>query len=885
MESPGLFSFELCALFYALMKPFTGDAGLELFINDVAYGTTVLDAADVVLTFDVEDIDVSGTFNLRLEATHAQVVIDNLRWRSTGDDPETITITADANIDSAVLDLSPGPAVDAGTMVDFSTFDETGVYDFLHWIDSEENILSTDADFSMRVFRDLEVTAVYDLDIPHPYDTVPITDVLAADTGETVTTEGYVSSIPAFLPGFFIQDENGNAIYVEDSLPEIAVGNLVVIEATITLFTDNQDGHILKRLSGAELLHNDNITHQIHVETTMSAEAIASAFPDSYARRYALEDLEVIEIDETLGHVILKSDHETYDFRFDKAQYGIGDEEIGTVIPGLTFTVYGLVEGDILLEAVDIGMPLEEVDDAVIHYIDVDGGDAFLIQVGDKDLLIDAGNRYNRNITALLDFLDAHITNGVIEYILPSHPHADHIGGYPAVFENYEVGTIFQYCGSDEVDTVTRGNYEYYVDNHPEDQVHYVCELFDESDIFVYELYQDVFLEFYDTGYLESRESNPASVVFTFEALGTRALFNGDAYVAQEEVYAPLAGDIDILSLGHHGSNTSTSTFLLETVDPSLVIVPVSDVLGNRYGHPHFEVIDRIYQYSNLIPVYAIAGGIDDDNASHQRNGTLTLSIDWEGYMLTSEHYGHNPIELSATDYWRSEENPYRDNTYYYSEATGLTESEALREALHAIMWADVSLVTYGEARYALQETDADPDDPTRVIQLYLRESVPGAWDQGMTWNREHVWPISRMPVGRPSNNDSGMASDLHNLTPADPDENNLRAVKFFNETDDNVSEPDYQPHDDVKGDVARMMFYMAIMYDELSLARGFADPDNHEMGDLDYLIRWHFEDPVSAFERNRNNVIFDYQNNRNPFIDHPEFARIIYQDHPYFND
>jgi len=78
-----------------------------------------------------------------------------------------------------------------------------------------------------------------------------------------------------------------------------------------------------------------------------------------------------------------------------------------------------------------------------------------------------------------------------------------------------------------------------------------------------------------------------------------------------------------------------------------------------------------------------------------------------------------------------------------------------------------------------------------------------------------------------------------------------------------------YEPHDDVKGDVARIVFYMATMYSNLNIDL---------LGDLDVLIDWHFLDPVDDFERNRNEVIYSYQENRNPYIDNPDYVELVWE-------
>ncbi|MFW5895070.1 MAG: endonuclease, partial [Bacillota bacterium] len=76
----------------------------------------------------------------------------------------------------------------------------------------------------------------------------------------------------------------------------------------------------------------------------------------------------------------------------------------------------------------------------------------------------------------------------------------------------------------------------------------------------------------------------------------------------------------------------------------------------------------------------------------------------------------------------------------------------------------------------------------------------------------------------------------------------------------------------------ARMLFYMDARYDNLSLSD---NPGGTEMGYLSELLQWHYEDPVDDFERNRNEVIHSHQGNRNPFIDHPHLAWLMYYDHP----
>jgi endonuclease I len=206
----------------------------------------------------------------------------------------------------------------------------------------------------------------------------------------------------------------------------------------------------------------------------------------------------------------------------------------------------------------------------------------------------------------------------------------------------------------------------------------------------------------------------------------------------------------------------------------------------------------------------------------------------------------------------------------YYEGADGLLGSN-LRSFLHEVVNTGFNRVNYGMATTALQVSDRDPNNANNIILVYRGTSVLSTWDSGVTWNREHVWPQSLLGVSV-SNSSINSGSDLHNLKPANPSENSSRGNKFFDVATTTVS---YLPRAAVRGDVARILFYMDIAYANLTLVN--TNPTTYQMAKLETLLKWHLEDPVDDFERNRNNVIFTYQNNRNPFIDHPEFVEKIW--------
>jgi endonuclease I len=205
-----------------------------------------------------------------------------------------------------------------------------------------------------------------------------------------------------------------------------------------------------------------------------------------------------------------------------------------------------------------------------------------------------------------------------------------------------------------------------------------------------------------------------------------------------------------------------------------------------------------------------------------------------------------------------------------------------------------MSGVNYGNARYAAPYTDTDPNNPSNILLIYNRASVSSNWDGGGTWNREHIWPQSRLGASA-SNGSTNIASDLFNLRPANPSINSSRSNKpFGNDTSSGsfgaVSGGNYYPGDADAGDVARAQFYMATRYTQLTLTD--STPAGLQMGDLSSLINFHFKDAPDDFERRRNHAIYGLagenspasanpykQRNRNPYVDHPEYVWSVFVD------
>ena len=226
----------------------------------------------------------------------------------------------------------------------------------------------------------------------------------------------------------------------------------------------------------------------------------------------------------------------------------------------------------------------------------------------------------------------------------------------------------------------------------------------------------------------------------------------------------------------------------------------------------------------------------------------------------------------------------------YYDNAIGKT-GEELKEALHEII-DDHNEYSYNALRdYILKESDEDPDNSNNVILIYsgISRSKDDFGGNVGDWNREHVWAKSHGDFG----NTPPAGTDAHHIRPSDVQVNGIRGNLDFDNGGTPVSgapgckvdNDSFEARDEVKGDVARMIFYMATRYEG-----GSGEPDLEvidlvntspapEHGKLSTLLEWHTSDPPDEFEENRNEVVFGYQENRNPFIDHPEFVEDIWGD------
>jgi len=218
-----------------------------------------------------------------------------------------------------------------------------------------------------------------------------------------------------------------------------------------------------------------------------------------------------------------------------------------------------------------------------IAFLDVGQGDAIFIETpGGKQVLIDSGpnKKVLRELAKQMPFYDRSI-----DMIIMTHPDSDHIGGFPAILESYTIGIVLESgvtCKNSICDELDR--------------------LLEEKNLekkiaqrgTVINLGSDVYLDIlFPDREAVNFETNLASLVIKVVYKDNSFLLTGDSPKGIEEYLLSLDSsdlDVDVLKLGHHGSKTSSSQFFMGFVSPEVVVISVG--AGNRYGHPHQEVLD-----------------------------------------------------------------------------------------------------------------------------------------------------------------------------------------------------------------------------------------------------------------------------------------------------
>lgn len=255
------------------------------------------------------------------------------------------------------------------------------------------------------------------------------------------------------------------------------------------------------------------------------------------------------------------------------------------------------------------------------------------------------------------------------------------------------------------------------------------------------------------------------------------------------------------------------------------------------------------------------------------------------GISLVEVVFNNNLLVISANTV----------ENYYSTLDTTKTGSDFRSELATLITTTHTYETTYSELKDVFKVSDADPDNPGNIIWFYSGTSVSfsGFGSGNGTTNREHVWPKEG---GKAFPKESKAGSDAHHLRPAEAQLNSTRNNLSFGvveQTKANIVKQDgsttydnlcftanglFYPGEGYRGATARILMYVQTRWgNEYDLK--FVDEAGNckTIGKISDLLKWHLEEPVTEAEIARNEAIYKIQGNRNPFIDHPEYATKIY--------
>jgi competence protein ComEC len=213
------------------------------------------------------------------------------------------------------------------------------------------------------------------------------------------------------------------------------------------------------------------------------------------------------------------------------------------------------------------------------HYIDVGQADSILIQVNNKNVLIDAGNRGDAD--TIVSYLQK---QGVkkLDYVIATHPHEDHIGSMSDIIKKFPITEFYA-----PKKTSTTKTFENMIDALNGKKI-----ITAKAGVKL-NLGENIKAEFLAPNSDKYEEVNNFSAVLKLTYGDNKFLFMGDAENLSEGEILASNVDVssDVIKVGHHGSSTSSSKEFLDKVSPKIAVISVGK--GNDYGHPHKETLEE----------------------------------------------------------------------------------------------------------------------------------------------------------------------------------------------------------------------------------------------------------------------------------------------------
>lgn len=261
-----------------------------------------------------------------------------------------------------------------------------------------------------------------------------------------------------------------------------------------------------------------------------------------------------------------------------------------------------------------------------VHYIDVGQGDATLIKCGSHAMLIDGGNN-NKGTTVQLYLKKQGVES--LDYVIGTHPDADHIGGLDVIVYKYNCDTVIM--PDYEKDTKT---YQELVDVIHDKNMKITYPVVGEQ----YALGEAKFTIIAPNSNSYGGNANDYSVAILLEYGKNRFLFTGDAEEASETEMLSNGIELsaDVYKVAHHGSRSASTQEFLNAVQPKYAVISCGE--GNSYGHPHAEVLNRL-----------------------RSMGVEVFRTDEQGSIIASSDGENITWNCSATDSWQSGEQTESD--------------------------------------------------------------------------------------------------------------------------------------------------------------------------------------------------------------------------------
>ena len=307
-------------------------------------------------------------------------------------------------------------------------------------------------------------------------------------------------------------------------------------------------------------------------------------------------------------------------------------------------------------------------DDLSIHFLEVGNkytGDCTLIKVGNTEVLIDAGSRKGSAAT-IVPYVQQYCTDGVLEYVIATHAHQDHIAGFvgtttaKGVLESFVCETIIDYTLSNS-DSAIRKDYEALRDAEvAAGAKHYtVLECWNNQNgaSRSYTLGEGITMNFLYQKYYEEKTSdeNDYSVCMLLSQGDNHYLFTGDLEKHGEEslVASNNLPDCVLFKGGHHGSPTSNTTALLSVIKPDIVCVcccagsdEYTDNVANMF--PSQAFVDRVASYTDRVYVTTIVA--DNKDGYQSMNGNIVVTSDGKEVQVNCSN---NNTLLKDTEWFK----------------------------------------------------------------------------------------------------------------------------------------------------------------------------------------------------------------------------------------